>query len=66
MEHNKYSKLKIPRCPVCGEEMYLDDIDYNFDGNQNNYFICNNDCPTSAFQKVRYGKVIFEEVSENE
>ena len=30
--------------------MYLDDIDYNFDGNQDNYFICNND-NASYFQK---------------
>lgn len=60
MEHNKYSKIKIPHCPICGKEMYLDDIDYNFDGNQDNYFVCNYDCPTSAFQKVRYGKVVYE------
>jgi hypothetical protein len=63
MKHNKYSKLKIPKCPICKEEMYLDDIDYNFDGNQDNYFICKND-GTSCYQKVRYGKVIYEEESE--
>jgi hypothetical protein len=62
MEHNKYSKLKIPKCPECGEEMKLDDIDYNYDGNQDNYFICKND-NTSYFQQVRHDKIIFEEVN---
>lgn len=58
MEHNKYSKLRIPKCPVCGEEMELDDVDYNFYGNQDNYFICNND-NVSCYQNVRYGNVSF-------
>ena len=65
MKHNEYSKLKIPKCPVCGKEMYLEDIDYNYDGNQENYFGCNND-NVSCFQQVRHGKIIFEEVKENE
>ena len=65
MKHNKFSKLEIPKCPICEEEMELDDVDYNFEGNQDNYFICKND-NTSSFQKVRYGKVIFEEDSKYE
>lgn len=24
-------------CPICKSEMVLDDVDYNFDGNQNEY-----------------------------
>jgi ssDNA-binding Zn-finger/Zn-ribbon topoisomerase 1 len=65
MTGNKYTKDK-PICPICGQPMNLDDIDYNFDGNQDNYWVCNNEnCNNgriyfnvSAFQKVRYGKVV--------
>lgn len=54
----RYSYAKNIYCPVCKEKMILDDIDYNFKGNQDEYFICETDnCMTSAFVKVRYGKV---------
>lgn len=36
--------------------MTLDDVDFNFKGNQDNYWIC--DCGGSAFEKIRYGKRI--------
>lgn len=45
------------KCKYCGKEMRLDDVDYNFKGNQNNYFICD-DCEASAIEKIRYGKSI--------
>lgn len=46
-----------PKCPQCGSEMKLDDIDYNFKGCQNNYWTCEN-CETSAFERIRYGKAV--------
>lgn len=44
-------------CKYCGKEMRLDDVDYNFKGNQDNYWICDN-CHASAFEKIRYGKSV--------
>lgn len=46
-----------PICRVCGKPMSLDDIDFNFKGNQDEYY----DCPyahESALVKIRYGKVV--------
>ena len=37
--------------------MELDDVDYNFKGNQDNYWVCDN-CNARAFEKIRYGKSI--------
>ena len=44
-------------CKYCGKEMNLDDVDYNFKGNQDNYWLCDN-CHASAFEKIRYGKSV--------
>lgn len=44
------------KCNKCNEQMYLEDVDYNFKGNQDEYWQCNN-CGNSCFIKVRYGKV---------
>lgn len=44
-------------CRNCGTEMLLDDIDFNFRGNQNEYWICKN-CNSSFFIKIRYGKEV--------
>lgn len=50
---------KDVKCPVCGKQMYLDDIDYNFKGNQNEYWCCPDDeCRTSAYARIRYSQVI--------
>lgn len=46
-----------PKCRVCGKPMILNDIDFNFKGNQDEYY----DCPfwhESALVKIRYSKVI--------
>ena len=43
-------------CPICGKPMELEDIDCNFQGNQDEYYGCE-DCMTSAFITVRYGTV---------
>lgn len=37
--------------------MRLDDVDFNFKGNKDNYYICD-DCNCGAIEKIRYGKVI--------
>ena len=50
-----YTKEMI--CKYCGGKMELDDIDYNFKGNQDNYWVCDN-CNASAIEKIRYGKSI--------
>lgn len=42
-------------CKECGAEMYLDDKDYNFKGNYDNYWNCNN-CQTSCIQQIRFAQ----------
>lgn len=44
----------IPKCIYCHNEMIIDDIDYNFKGNQDEYFYCT--CGSALFRKIRYGK----------
>ena len=44
-------------CKECGSEMYLDDKDYNFKGNYDNYWCCKNDnCLTSCIEQVRFNQ----------
>lgn len=43
------------KCKECGSNMYLDDIDFNFKGNKDNYYCCNN-CQTSCIEQIRFGK----------
>lgn len=45
------------KCKYCKTEMELDDVDFNFKGNKNNYFYCEN-CNASALEKIRYGKTV--------
>ena len=47
---------EIPKCKNCNKEMYVDDLDYSFEGCQDEYWLCPN-CNDSVFVKVRYGKV---------
>ena len=42
-------------CRYCKSEMYLDDKDYNFKGNFDNYWNCPN-CQTSCIEEVRFNK----------
>lgn len=57
-----YLKEK-PKCLKCNCDMILDDVDYNFEGNQDEYWICPKGlenpekCQNSVFVKIRYGKV---------
>lgn len=44
-------------CEFCNTEMRLDDVDFNFPGNKDNYFECDV-CHSVAVEKIRYGKSI--------
>lgn len=52
-------------CPKCGQYMCLDDSDFNFKGNYDNYWICY-PCHITAFEKVRFGKSYSVEYGEEE
>ncbi len=47
----------IINCKNCNSIMRLDDVDFNFKGNQDNYYECDS-CSYSAVEKIRYGKSI--------
>lgn len=53
------------KCKFCEAEMRLDDVDFNFKGNKDNYWVCDN-CQSYAFEKIRYGKSISVEFKESE
>lgn len=44
-------------CKYCGCAMRLDDVDYNFKGNKDNYWECDA-CGAHALEKIRYGKSV--------
>lgn len=44
-------------CINCKSEMRLDDVDYNFKGNKDNYYFCDN-CFFCCYEKIRFGKII--------
>ncbi len=41
------------KCPICGEELDVYDIDYNFEGNQDEYADCDH-CHHSFIFYIRY------------
>lgn len=43
------------KCKNCENQMIKDDVDFNFKGNYDNYWICEN-CFTSYIEKIRFGK----------
>lgn len=45
------------KCKYCGNEMFLDDKDFNFEGCYNDYWLCEK-CGAGAVEKVRYGKIV--------
>ncbi len=49
---------EIPKCPECKKKMKLDDIDADFKGCQDNYWVCPHCGKYSARQKIRYGKLV--------
>lgn len=46
------------KCKYCGSKMRLDDVDFNFPGNKDNYWLCDK-CHSFAKEKIRYGKSMF-------
>ena len=48
------SQRYIKKCPICGNILETDDIDYNFEGNQNESSTCNH-CHISFEFYIRYG-----------
>ncbi len=57
---------KGTKCPKCGKEMEIDDLDYRFDGCQDEYWKCENCGEFSALVKVRYKKVCKVEFCEHD
>lgn len=58
MNYYEFQALKDKQKKICkeyGEKMYLDNIDYNFKGCFNNYFICEN-CQTSCKEEIRFNQ----------
>ena len=53
------------KCPKCYGNLIIDDIDFNFKGNENDYCICEK-CNSSIFIKIRYGKVCKVEIIDKE
>lgn len=54
----KWSEYKPqPICKYCGGEMEIDDIDFNFAGNQDECWICRT-CSSILFRKIRYKKCL--------
>ena len=51
------NRTKEMICKYCGKKMELDDVDYNFKGNQDNYWVCDN-CNVSAIENIRYFKSV--------
>ena len=52
-----YLKEK-PKCKYCGKEMFLDDVDYNFKGNQDEYWMCESeDCDFVRENEYQYSLV---------
>lgn len=51
------SYLKEPKCIYCKHELEIDDIECNFEGCQDEWWICPH-CGASLRVKVRYNKVV--------
>lgn len=50
------AKQYLKKCRQCGNLLLNDDIDYNFDGCQDEWDICN-ECNLLYFVKVRFGRI---------
>ena len=40
-------------CEECGQKMYVDDVDYSFDGCYDTYYNCTH-CRTSCIKQIRF------------
>lgn len=45
------------KCINCNEDMIVDNIDYNFKGNYDIYWVCPK-CSLSAIEEVRFGSTM--------
>lgn len=45
------------KCINCSSEMRLDDVDFNYKGNKDNYWVCD-ECNCRTIEEIRSGKVI--------
>lgn len=54
--NRSYLKNKYPTCKKCDSYMFLDDIDKDFDGKQDELWFCPQ-CNFSMTVKVRFNKV---------
>ena len=43
------------KCKYCGQQMRCDDVDDNFKGYRDNYYVCDN-CGSSCIEEIRFGK----------
>lgn len=50
------NKIHSEKCPNCKINFLIDDVDFNFKGNENDYCYCEK-CGLNALIKVRFGKV---------
>ncbi len=53
------------KCPKCNNNVLVEDVDYNFKGNEDDYCICDV-CKVNFFIKVRYGKICKVEISKED
>lgn len=45
------------KCKYCGTEMELDDVDFNYKGNKDNYYLCPK-CDSTAIEEIRDGTTV--------
>ena len=66
MRGNNEQGVRNMICKECGSNMILDDKDYNFKGNYDNYWCCEK-CQTSCIEQIRFAQS-FKEIwhSEND
>lgn len=57
-EDRSYLPKEKRICRSCKCQLECDDIDYNFEGNQDEYWFCPQ-CGRYLFAKIRFGKVSF-------
>ena len=55
----------VKTCPICGQPLTYDDVDFNFEGNQNEYSDCEH-CHKSFIFYIRYGSLWKYDVWEEE
>ena len=52
---HKKGMIETMKCRECGEEMYLDDKDFDFKGKYDNYWCCPK-CQTFCTEQIRFSK----------